>query len=313
MYGVERFVERCTRSLMEQTLSEGIEYIFVDDATPDKSIEILRDTVQEYPGRTGQVKILRHDTNRGLPTARNTGMDAARGEYVVHIDSDDFVEPDMLEVMLDEARRTDADMVWCDWYLSGETGERAMPQPDAANAREALRAMMGGSMKYNVWNKMTRRAIFTENKLRFPDGQPMGEDMTMIMTMAHCRNVGHVTRALYHYRRTNEGAMTQTYTDASLEQLRRNADRVTAYLETTGMADAQDVSNFRLQVKFPFLFFEPATRGFRLWREWWPEANAAIGRDRYLRFHARAAQRMASWRLWWGVRLYRRLLELARR
>ena len=220
VYGVERFVEACVRSLMEQTLREGVEFIFVDDATPDASIDTVRRTVADYPDRAAQVKILTHSRNRGLPSARNTGLEAACGEYVVHIDSDDFAEPQMLEAMLDEARRSGADMVWCDWYLWTDNGERRMPTPDISDAREAMMAMLGGTMKFNVWNKLTRRSIFTGNALRFPDGYPMGEDMTMIRACARCRMTAHVGRPLYHYRRTNSGAMTQAYSDALFSQLR---------------------------------------------------------------------------------------------
>ncbi len=207
VYGVERFVERCVRGLMEQTLREGVEFIFVDDATPDGSMEIVRKTIADYPDRASQVKILTHESNRGLPTARNTGMDAARGEWVCHIDSDDFPECDMLESQLAEAERSGADMVWCDWYLTGENSERPMPQPSISDAREATVAMLGGAMKYNVWNKLTRRSIFTDNNIRFPDGHAMGEDMTMIMAATCCQKTAHVARPLYHYRRTNTASL----------------------------------------------------------------------------------------------------------
>lgn len=309
VYGVERFVEACVRSLMEQTLREGVEFIFVDDATPDASIDTVRRTVADYPDRAAQVKILTHSRNRGLPSARNTGLEAACGEYVVHIDSDDFAEPQMLEAMLDEARRSGADMVWCDWYLSTDNGERRMPTPDISDAREAMMAMLGGTMKFNVWNKLTRRSIFTGNALRFPDGYPMGEDMTMIRACARCRMTAHVGRPLYHYRRTNSGAMTQAYSDAHFSQLRHNADLTAGDLAALGAITAEETDFFRLQVKFPFLLMDPASRGFRLWREWWPEANRRAAANPYGSRHSRMAQRWAARGWWWPVRLYRMLLK----
>lgn len=95
VYKVEKFVERCVRSLMEQTM-DGIEYIFVDDASPDDSILILHKVLVDYPERSERVKILVHSENKGLPAARNTGLAVAKGEYVFHCDSDDFVEKDLL-------------------------------------------------------------------------------------------------------------------------------------------------------------------------------------------------------------------------
>lgn len=313
VYGVEHFVERCTRSLMEQTIRSGVEFIFVDDATPDGSIRLIRRIVSEYPDREPQVTILTHSENRGLPAARNTGMDAARGEYVMHIDSDDYCEPQMAEAMLNKARQTDADMVWCDWFLSLDNHDRPMAMPDYATADEALRAMLGGAMKYNVWNKLTRRSVFTDNGLRFPYGRAMGEDLTMVMAAACCRRVAHVRRPLYHYRRTNAEAMTQNYSERNLEQLRENADMTIDFISRIRPDMADHLQYFKLQIKYPFLLMNPARRGFALWKEWWPEANAAIADNRYMPSHSRLAQRMAALRLWWGVRLYRSLISFYQR
>ena len=79
VYGVEKYIERCARSLFEQTLDD-IEYIFVDDCSPDRSIEILNQVIGEYPGRKDQVQIIHHASNQGLALARQTGLKAATGE-----------------------------------------------------------------------------------------------------------------------------------------------------------------------------------------------------------------------------------------
>ena len=110
IYGVEKYIERCAVSLMEQTL-DGIEYIFVDDATPDGSMNVLGNVLQRYTTRSGFVRIARHEINKGLPAARNTGLVLASGEYVFHCDSDDYLEPEMLEKMYVAAKENDADFV----------------------------------------------------------------------------------------------------------------------------------------------------------------------------------------------------------
>ena len=114
IYGVEHFIGRCAESLMCQTLREGVEFIFVDDATPDGSIQVLQEVLDRYPERQGQVSILHHDVNQGLPAARNTGLAIAQGKYIFHCDGDDYVERDMLEVLLGAAEQQRADYVWCD-------------------------------------------------------------------------------------------------------------------------------------------------------------------------------------------------------
>ena len=137
IYNVSRFIERCACSLMQQTLNE-VEYIFVNDATPDNSMELLRGVIARYPARAAQVKIVEHEHNKGLPAARNTGLAAATGEYIFHCDSDDFVEPEMLEHLYNAAKEKDADIVWCDWFLTFARNERYMKQPSFETSMEAV-------------------------------------------------------------------------------------------------------------------------------------------------------------------------------
>ena len=83
IYKVENFMERCARSLFEQTLTEEVEFIFVDDASLDCSVSIIHQCLNDYPERKNQTKILVHSQNKGLPSARNTGLQAATGKYVI--------------------------------------------------------------------------------------------------------------------------------------------------------------------------------------------------------------------------------------
>ena len=92
IYGVEPYIERCVRSLMEQTYT-NCEYIFVDDCTPDASVEILKRVLEDYPNRKQKVKIIQNEKNQGLPQTRKHGFQYATGDFVANVDSDDFVEP----------------------------------------------------------------------------------------------------------------------------------------------------------------------------------------------------------------------------
>ena len=115
IYGVEPYIEKCARSLFEQSL-ENMEFIFVNDCTPDKSVEILRQVIEDYPRRYLQIQIIEHEENRGLAMARNSGLLIAKGEYIIHCDSDDWVELDMYEEMYEKALEKNADIVICDYY-----------------------------------------------------------------------------------------------------------------------------------------------------------------------------------------------------
>lgn len=291
VYGVEGYIERNVRSLMEQTLLDCIEFIYVDDATRDKSISIVKNVVRQYPHRVRQVSIISHDSNKGLPVARNTGLEHAKGEYVFHCDGDDFVEPDMLELMLEKAEREDADMVWCDWFLTFGENERPMAQPQATTARAALSAMLNGSMKYNVWNKIVKRDLYTSSGILFPAGRAMGEDMTMIKLVANAKTVASVSKPLYHYIRVNTGAMTQQYDEAKLRILRQNVDDAVSYLRRH-IADReieQEISWFLLNVKLPFLYTGNKA-DIRRWREWYTDADKHIISNKALSMRTRLLQ-----------------------
>lgn len=277
VYGVEKFISHCADSLMAQTMREGVEYIFVDDASQDTSIERLKSVLSKHPERTGQVKILVHERNMGLPAARNTGLAQAKGEYIFHCDSDDFVEPEMLESLYGKAKEEDADIVWSDWFLTFGSTERYMKQPDCNSPEEALRAMLGGAMKFNVWNKLVRRSLYTDNAIVFPAGHGMGEDMTMMMLFAYARKVAYIPKAFYHYVKTNTAAFSQTYSARHLEELQYNVDRISSFIRSHyGNSMNKEIAFMKLEAKFPFLMSNGKGGKYKLWSSWYPEANRYI-------------------------------------
>lgn len=305
IYKVEAFIERCVTTLMEQTL-RGVEYIFVDDATPDRSIQILEEVIASYPERKEQVRIVHHEENKGLPAARNTGLALATGEYIFHCDSDDYVEPTMLEDLYHAAQTQEADIVWCDWYLTFAENERYMKQPCFNTPMEALKAMLSGGMKYNVWNKLVRRTLYTDNNIEFPSGYGMGEDMTMMMLFAHAQKVAYIPKAYYHYVKTNANAFSQTYSDKHLQELKHNVQRIVDYMQGIYGNNLEKELNFlKLDVKFPFLI----ANNFKRWAEWYPEANVYIQQNKYISNRSRYIQWLAAKKLYWLVWIYNQMLN----
>lgn len=308
VYGVEAFIERSASNLFSQTLRE-VEFIFVDDATPDNSVPLIEKCLKSFPERASQVQILRHSENRGLPAARNTGLAIARGEYIYHCDSDDWMEPRMLEIMYEAAHSSDADIVYCDFYLSFEKNERYMSTPDYETAEKMLRkGFLAGCMKYNVWNKLVKRRIYTENAILFPEGHPMGEDMTMIRLAACANKVSHIAEGLYHYVKLNKGAYSNSYSPQKLNDIRYNTDQTLSFLHNRfGNTIEEDLTSFQLSIKLPFLLTDDKTL-YKLWEEWYPEANRFANSNKELPVRTRLLQWMAAKRQWWYVKLYYRLI-----
>lgn len=304
VYGVEKFIGRCVQSLMKQTLEE-VEYIFVDDASKDRSLEILRKTLDLFPERKEFVTILSHEKNAGLPAARNTGLKRATGEYVFHCDSDDFIENNALELLYTAAKKQDADIVWCDWYLTFEKNERRMCEPSFSTPLEALMAMLGGGMKYNVWNKFVKRSLYIENNIEFPAGYGMGEDMTMMMLFAHARKVCHISDALYHYVKMNTTAFSHTISQANFDALKYNVERISNYLTAMfGDELKQEIAFLKLEAKFPLLIMSSDFAFYRLWQQWYPEANYFILKNKNVSLRSRLVQTCARFHLYGLVWLH---------
>ncbi len=305
-YKVELFVERCARSLLEQTLQQ-VEYLFVDDASPDESRTIIERVAAEY-GRN--VRILTHPQNLGLPAARNTGLAAARGEFIYHCDSDDYLEPTMLNDMYQTAKRESADFIYCDYYLDFGSSRRVMRNPTYNNPEQMVNeGFLAGLMKYNVWNKLVARNLYLESGLLFPTGHGMGEDMTIIPLATYANRTAHVAKPLYHYVKLNSYAFSNTFSQRHLDDIRFNANQTLEFLNKWNSSDKERYLNFfKLNLKLPFLFSEDHNQ-LLLWKEWYPEANQYIRQNKYQPLRTRLVQQCADWGLFPLVRLYSFLIN----
>lgn len=305
-FKVEPFIERCVRSLFEQSLEE-IEYIFVDDASPDGSRAVLERVAAEY---RRDFRILTHEKNRGLPAARNTGLENARGDYIYHCDSDDYLEPGMMEEMYQAAMEQHADFVYCDFYLDFGTSRRVMVNPTYTDPVQMIKeGFLAGLMKYNVWNKFVAQKLYTESQLLFPAGHAMGEDMTMIALATHATQTAHVDKPLYHYVKLNNNAYSNTFSQQHLDDIQFNADRTLTALAAWDVPDKERYLNFfKLNLKLPFLFSEDRHQ-LRLWKQWYPEADRFIRQNKHQPRRTRLVQLWAAARLFPLVRLYTFLIN----
>lgn len=116
VHASERYIEQCARSLMGQSMQEGIEFIFVNDCSPDKTMDILQTVLQDYPLRKGQITIINHSRNQGAVQSRKDGALVASGEYVLCCDHDDWMETDMVERLYDATGNGHADIVECGFF-----------------------------------------------------------------------------------------------------------------------------------------------------------------------------------------------------
>lgn len=227
VYGVEKYIARCAKSILEQTNAD-MEFIFVDDASPDRSIEILEEVLSHYP--TQQVTILHHDTNQGLAAARRTGLEAAQGEYIVSVDSDDYIEPNTLELLVGKAEETDADIVGMDCWFEWNNKRSVYRGAFSTDAQTYSRMLLSGSAMPNVWRHMIRRRLYTQTGFYPVPGLNNGEDYVVLPRLCwYANRVAKVDRPLYHYTQTNEGSIVRDVSESNIRQLMQAMEVLTAF------------------------------------------------------------------------------------
>ena len=195
VYKVENYLPKCIDSILAQTFTD-FELILVEDGSPD-DCPALCDATAEKDAR---VRVI-HQKNGGLSAARNAGLDAARGAWIGFVDSDDYIAPEMYEVLYQAVQSTGADLALCDYAEVDEAGTPC-PQMHVSLSEgeltgQELLKRASGLMVQLAWNKLYRRAIFTQ--LRYPEGK-LNEDLFLIPEVClQIQKAVVVPKALYYY------------------------------------------------------------------------------------------------------------------
>ena len=195
VYKAEKYIHRCVDSLLAQTF-QNFEVLLVDDGSPDRSGEIC----DEYAKKDLRVRVF-HKENGGVSSARQCGMDNARGEYTIHADPDDWVEPEMLEELYKKAKEEDADMVICDYYVNYRRKQIYKQQKPVSLDHDAImRQLLLQQLHGACWNKLVRRKLIEDFGILFPLDMTIWEDLYVnCCFLMHEVKVCYLGKALYHY------------------------------------------------------------------------------------------------------------------
>lgn len=219
VYNVSKYIERCACSLFEQTFSD-IQYIFVNDCTIDSSIEILEKIIDKYPERKKDIKIVSHSNNKGLAAARKTGLQLTDAEYILNVDSDDFVESTMVELMYNKAIEENADIVVCDFLLEWGKVTKVAYQAFLPDNVDYTNFLLSGKALPGVVNKLIRSSLYIQHNISPIEGINMGEDYATTPRLAYyARKIAKVDLPLYHYVQTNNNSYTKLFSEKSSEDI----------------------------------------------------------------------------------------------
>lgn len=177
VYNTEKFLERCLNSVIKQTLKE-IEIIVVNDGSTDNSLEIIK-KIKETDARI----ILINKENEGLTKTRNRGLEIASGKYIYNLDSDDYLEENtMFEELYNKCENDNLDMVVFDYYNDFENKKEYIKNIEVSDnglieKEDYIKDLIKAKWGISIWGKLTKKEIFINNNIKFPENIFMGEDL----------------------------------------------------------------------------------------------------------------------------------------
>ena len=218
VYKVEKYLRRCVVSILEQTYKK-FELILVDDGSPDNCPYMC----DEFAKQDNRIKVI-HKKNGGLSDARNAGLDIAKGDYIGFVDSDDYIAPEMYEILINRIMQDYSDMACCNYYFVNENGTLCSSKKNDLPIRDELINPYNFLKRYSeesdwyyvvAWNKLYRNTLFDE--LRYPKGK-VNEDAFLIYPLVDkCQWISCVHNPMYFYVQRDDSIMAQSFNEKSLD------------------------------------------------------------------------------------------------
>ncbi|HLP05773.1 MAG TPA: glycosyltransferase family 2 protein [Paludibacter sp.] len=220
VYKASAFIEKCATSLFNQTFAD-IEYVFVNDATPDDSIGKLQEIIERYPNRKNNTRIINHQTNRGSAASKSSAIEAANGDYISFVDSDDYIDAEMIEAMYNKALKENADVVVCNMIIEFENNsvvfnDLIFDKPED----NFLNMILHDKTSSSMCNKLIKSPLYKQPDCKIPENLNYCEDWHIMTRIYYFSNkIVKTDRAFYHYIQYNSGSITKTINRMHFENI----------------------------------------------------------------------------------------------
>lgn len=271
-YNVEKYIDRCFESLKRQTIGiEKMEIIFVDDASTDHTWDKLCEIEKLYPDN---VILVHCEENGRQGKARNIGMTYATSDYVGFVDSDDWVEPDMYDIMLGEMIKNDRDIVYCKFFRdSGEGIKEHRLDGTVANllidtTEKRKEFIRSNCLGYGVWDKIYKRQLLVENNIYFPENVAYEDIFFSGLYYLYAKKIAIINYELYHYFVNNGSTVLKKNADYHDDILTVLKMRIDEYRERNVLELYRDeieldvlISGFLAALKVMFLRYDKPPYG----------------------------------------------------
>lgn len=228
VYKAETTIERCVASLCKGTYS-NIEILLIDDNSPDNSLAVCLSLQEKYP----QVKVLHNSKNEGVSQARNLGLAEMSGQYLMFVDSDDWVEPDYVESFVTAYQQFGADMTICGYinhdevqnYSTDYFGWNDFKDVSSRELRASLLELLKNRLLQQIWNKFFLVSVVKDNALAFDPSIKMGEDFRFLLTYLSCVKGDKlllINKPLYHYIRCSGTSAMSNFGTEKIDEALKN-------------------------------------------------------------------------------------------
>lgn len=235
VYNVEQYLDRCVSSVVQQTY-QNLEIVLIDDGSPDQCPQMC----DEWSKKDNRIKVV-HKENGGLSSARNAGLDTASGEYIAFVDSDDYIDNQMLELMLNAAEKNSVPVVCCGRIrvtASTKAEMFTLPEERLFTGEEAIKEIfVGGAVEEAAWDKLYRAEILANR--RFPVGEINEDIVQTINILGSCGRIVHVGRALYYYCE-NSGSITKSGYNRNKAVVLKHLETIYSYISKNYPALIED-------------------------------------------------------------------------
>ena len=310
IYNCEKYIEKCAHSLFNQSL-DCIEFIFINDATTDKSIEILKKVIESYPNRKQFIKIINLDKNRGVSNSRRIGISYATGEYIIHADSDDWVDRDMYERLYKKAKMTDADIVGCNFRHEYLNIQYDFQQQYADTIEGNISRLINGKIFPSLCTSLTSKSLIHSNKISFPKELNMGEDLFFNLQLyLHAKKIVGMDWAPYHYRHTEDSSCVKR-TRKSIDSDIAIAGLIEKLMKEQNLYEkyAKDIEYRKFFSKLPLIQNLDNKDNYQEWLNIYPETNKHIWQYEKLNWKQKLELWFAANNMLPAAKTFKRMLE----
>ena len=209
VYRVENYIGKFADSVFSQSYPH-IQYIFVNDGTDDSSMEILQSMIENEYSHLKERVIIVEQPHSGLPVARKKGVRYATGDYIWHVDSDDWVEKDAVEKIVSRIEETGSDLIYFN-FIQEYTGRSKVKRErnyEVNAAPSYVRNIFNHESYACVWNKCVRRSVYESHKIYYARYSYSEDAYLMTQVVSYSKSIAYLDAELYHYRKDNQSSLS---------------------------------------------------------------------------------------------------------